>query len=103
MYWSKGKADLEQDTRFKDAGFYIRMPDGAQEHGIELLEFSDRAVRKRLTGLQVPGGAEVERGEFELEPALACCGIDDLYRFFNDLGSGPVTGDQCDLVGLCHE
>jgi predicted Fe-Mo cluster-binding NifX family protein len=46
----KGEAGLEQDAHFQDAGLDVRVADGAQENGIELLEFLDRTVGQDLAG-----------------------------------------------------
>ena len=98
----QGKAYLEQDAGLEDARFYVGMADSAQEHGVELFEFVDRAVRKRLAGLQIPRAAEVELGELKHEPALCGGGFQDLYSLPNHFRPGPVTGDRCDLIGFGH-
>ena len=57
----KREARLEQDAHFQNAGLDVRVADGAQEDGVELLEFLQRTVGKDLAGTLVALGV-VSRG-----------------------------------------
>ena len=61
------EAGFQQDADFQDAGFDIRVADGAQIEGGVLAEFVQRGIGERFAGFQVALGAEVVGGVVQFE------------------------------------
>jgi hypothetical protein len=86
MYWSSAKRVLS------------RMPDGAEEHGIELLELFERAVGQDLAGSLVAFTAKIEALVVQLHAVLGAGRIENLHTLGENLGAGAVSWNQRDVV-----
>jgi hypothetical protein len=94
----KGKARLEQNADFQDAGLDVGMADGAQKNGVELLELFQRAVGQDLAGALVALAAEIEALVVQLDAVLGASRIQHLDALGQYLGPGAVAWTQRDVV-----
>ena len=92
------EASLEQDADFEDAGLHVGMADGAEEHGIELLELLERAVGQDLAGPLVALAAEIEAGVVQLDAVLGAGRVENLHALGENLGTGAISRNQRDVV-----
>ncbi len=98
----QGEADLEQDALLQDAGGHVRVPHGAQEHGVEALELLQRRNRAGLRRCAGSGRRRGRTGRGHGEAVAGGGGAEHLEALAHDLRAGAVAGENRDLVFHCQ-
>ncbi len=94
----QSEAEVQEDALLQNTRFHLRMADGAQVDGVEILEDLQRVVGKHLCGFQVVLTPVVEMSELKLDLEDFGDAFENLQAFLNHLRAGPVTGNYCNFV-----
>ena len=92
------EAKAEEDPSLQYPGLHVRMTNCAKVDRVKSAQRADGVIRKGHTRFQVPLPAPVELSEREGKGERLGGLGDYLDSFPDDLGTGPVAGNDCDLA-----
>ncbi len=92
--------EFEQDFPLQDAGLHIGVAEGAEQDGVHLSQFPQDGVGKKLPFLEETVAAQVLVDEVEVGSPRVGDRLQGLDGLRNDLGAGPVAGNDADIVSF---
>ena len=81
---------------------HVRMPHGAQKHGVELPQLVRAPLGQRLAGLQISLAAPIEMRQLVFETLQRRHRIQNLQRLGRHFRTGPVAGNHGNLQSRAH-